>query len=835
MCGKAEKQELVLIGKKLSKTTSTIAPDALVSLVACTHMERLKRNEHLIRACDDQFLDLLLLAAQNKKPVDVANVLTRYAFEVMVAMTTEKRAGFLDASPSTERVVRQLASWKFHSVLFGSFLRYHPLINSILNKLHFHSQGQSLLDPVMDVLGQDPNENGNLAFPVRDKEARIALVLAAADPTMTLILEVLRTVSQDQELQSQLSEEVRTSSLTKSPSFQSIIIHKAKTPLLHAVIQRQIRTQKLSDTGISFVAGAGGTRIGNIVVPEKETITITSVDSGLEPVNIRSPQALDPGLAPEINRQLPAYNLWSSDHSLNDCQQLLAAKLLIQVLQHFKIASLSNGHMSFTVAADESGREPASAGSPSDSDTLITLSDMEILHENLGPQLTDTIFEVFNPAEGSIMPRNHTFMVGPISHSGARHNLHQALENLYGKRILHKTDVDNVMYIAAKGVYLRNFTSKNYRGSRNNRSGSSRRNGHVHPWYKDAINGTRSSSSALLDPAASLPQPSDGPQTQPVAPVNATASSSRPQDARPGPLHRNSGEGAIDEEKHGSSPNILESSTQQCEQQISSSDAATAPAPALRFKERFLQKASNRLAGPRKTLSIETTVHDATGSTTIDGPGAAFSQHTVKTGLPPSNGTVTGFLPPHKRAALERQRQRQADEAAASASAQRVSTTLDPVAPIFSTVVDKTQPEAFQVGSMQNATTFTETGSIDATAAADPFNFFANSPVKEASPAPATSPHDVINLFTGEPATADDVADRWTTDPVLSGDLSSSVQEPPTAQAPSTSPQQPSLVRSHGSMDMSSAPDPSSPVSPASLHGSLSPLAPDFVPGSASS
>lgn len=59
MCGKAEKKKEHRLDRQ--ETQQNNKHHALVSLVACTHMDRLKRNEYLIRKCDDQWVFVHLL------------------------------------------------------------------------------------------------------------------------------------------------------------------------------------------------------------------------------------------------------------------------------------------------------------------------------------------------------------------------------------------------------------------------------------------------------------------------------------------------------------------------------------------------------------------------------------------------------------------------------------------------------------------------------------------------------------------------------------------------------------------------------------------------------
>ena len=722
---------LVNLDRHSRKATSIIEPQALQSLRAFSRMDRLYRNENLLQACNQQLLDLLASAAKAQTPVDATNLLTRYAFEVMVAVTTEggTRAGFLEETPSTKRITQQLSDWKFYSVLYGSFLRYHPFIKSFLRAFHFHSQGQGALDPVMDVLGREQPSSTDAepepvgkenAFPIRDREARIALVLAGADPTITLILEVLKTVGQDQELQQQLSDEVSSADLAQPLSFSSLALNKAKMPLLHAALQRQMRSQKLTDIGLSYAVEAGGFRFGNVVVPEDNTVTVTSIDSNTNMLDVSSVEALEPGLAPELNRHLPAYNLWSYDHSLKDCQYLLVAKLMAQVLTHFKIVHSENGRMSFTTKDEESvgpteenisslsdspiDNERVSAGvdstlatdgSTTDTDrdsegvpsyNPLSLTDMEILHENLGPQLTEKLFETFPTAKGSVFGKD-IFKIGPILHSAARHNVHQAIEHIYGKGLKHMTDEEEIMYIAAKSTYMRDFKSKRGgrggRGGRNNWRGRPRRSGDVHPWYKDTIAALRPSVSPTVPEASTASASSAPAQSQQIPVGPAAGSSSRPQPRVPTDVKWSGW--ADDEHKKRAEAKTLESYKLQREQQIAAdAQATTAPKPTVRIKETFRQTVAsstgNNLAKPRQIVHNETTVHDADGSTTISGEGVMLPKDTVEATQPVAP-RAADFVPPHKRAALERQRL--ADEAAASASTKKASSPLSPVATLF--------------------------------------------------------------------------------------------------------------------------------------------------------
>ncbi|USW48688.1 Putative cytochrome P450 superfamily [Septoria linicola] len=681
----SDRQHLRNFEKFNSSGSSTIHPQALTELATTLKMERLNLNEHLLNACDDQFLAILADAAQKHTPIDMAELLTRYAFDVMLTMTTGQRAGFLDHIPERKKILTALCGWKFHSILYGSYLRYHPFIKAILNALRFRSQGGDVFDPVMQVVGQPtapPSSDGaevkreSHTFPIAAIEARVALAIAGADPAISLMLKVFETLSQDLPLQRLLVGEITDAALATPTTFQTLVTRKLDMPRMHALIQQVSRAQHLSDIGLSFVTGRGA-RLGGFLVPEGHTVHVRANNGNTDISGINSLGAFDPGLAPELNRQLPAYNLWNQDHSLDDCHSVLVTKLVTHVLNRFSVTSNGGGKhvvVAHVPEGDEPNQPPTLDGekvTDVSRMTNITPSDMDILGENLGPVVTEELFRRFDPAPGSIYGRD-SLIVGPIAHPAARAGLHHALERIYGKRLQHKTDMDNIMHFAASSTYLRlNTHNPRHRGRGGARSAPPRkiRYAFVHPWYKDVV-GRRQGSNPTSPTSAATRSPRS------TAAHTSSATAPPPQGREENPVwagwSTNEHQKAVDAKSAASYAKQL----QQQQQNASNTDTK----PVTRFKETFKQTAPNSNGtGPRLVLRTDQTIRDADGNMTVtssDGvmlepPAAATTEGPTPAVRPP------GFLPPHKRAELERERKRLAEQttATAVASSQTPQTT----------------------------------------------------------------------------------------------------------------------------------------------------------------
>ncbi|KAM3415818.1 hypothetical protein BST61_g9325 [Cercospora zeina] len=681
----ADRNQLRQLEKHSSPATNVIEPKAARSLLNCFKMERLNHNEHMIDLCNVLLRCVLKEAAQKQTPVDLSNLLTRHAFDVMFSVTTGERAGFLDNTPNANKICSKLESWKFYAVLYGSYLRYHPLLKAALSIIRCRSQGQTTFDPALEVL-----DGGRLAKPagtdpqnysdgldehklgcVGSLEARAALAIAGADPAVSLTLEVLKKVSADEKLQHLLLTELTEAGLMENASFQELSMRKLHMPHLNALIQYHMRQLGLHGMSLSYVSPAGGMELDQGVVPAGHTIHVTSNDSRFAGVEIDSFEALDSGLAAELQRHLPAYNLWTPDHTLEDCHLLLVSKLLAMVLQHFDINSIANGALvtvSNKIRESTDGHQPSSEEMSSEDDkisdattldgtssgasdsthkVIVNPSDIDILGENLGPAVTDELFRLFDPSPKSVY-RYDVLRVGPIDHSAARFSVHKALSNIYGDRVKHKKDVDNIMCIAAR------HTRWDFNGRSSPRKKF--RYAVVRPWYKDGH-----------------------------------------EARRPRPVNEKWGDWATQE--HQKSVDAKSEKSYLLQQQARvATDASSAKIASISsqkpftFKETYKQTTGGADGtGPRKILRVETTIHDGKGSITASSDGVALG-HALDPMVPAAPAAQAprpeGWVPPHLRARQGCERR----AAAAAAAAELAKQTPLPVSP-------ELEPSALEVDS----------------------------------------------------------------------------------------------------------------------------------------
>ncbi|KAF2212358.1 hypothetical protein CERZMDRAFT_97634 [Cercospora zeae-maydis SCOH1-5] len=681
----ANRKQLLDLEKRSSPATNVIEPKAARSLLDCFQMERLNHNEHMIDLCNALLRCVLMDAAQKQRPVDLSNLLNRHAFDVMFAVTTGERAGFLDNTPNADKICSKLESWKFYAVLYGSYLRYHPLLKAALPIIRCRSQGQTTFDPALEVLnggrladpaGTDPHNDGDGSYKhklgcVGSLEARAALAIAGADPAVSLSLEVLKAVSANEKLQRLLLTELTGAGLTNNTTFQELSTRKLHMPHLNALIQHHMRQLGLHDMGLSYVSPAGGMELDQGIVTAGHTIHVTSNDSAFAEGEIDSFEALDFGLAPELQRHLPAYNLWTPDHKLQDCHFLLVSKLLAMFLQNFDIKSIDNGVQvivahkvnentdSHQLSTEELSSEDdkisdattlgaTSSNGASDHSrkATVTPSDMDILGENFGPTVTDELFRLFDPSPKSVY-RYDVLRVGPIKHSAARYMVHRALSNIYGVRIKHKVDVDEIICIAAK------HTRWDFNERANPRAGFKPRKrvryAVVRPWYKECH-----------------------------------------EARRPRPVNEKWGGWAAQEHQKSIEAKSEESYLLQQQARVAIDASGTkigsiSSQKPFTFKETYKQTTGGSDGtGPRKVLRVETTIHDGNGSITTSSDGVALAQ-TSDAAVPAAPAPrPEGWVPPHVRARQERERH--ASEAAAAAEMAKqtplpISPELEPSTP----------------------------------------------------------------------------------------------------------------------------------------------------------
>lgn len=259
----------------LTRTYFAVEQSALEKLEESVRMANVFRYEPLIEKCNYQLLCMFANAAAKEEPLELSPLLDRYAYETMLATTTGQLAGFLDENLDAHRIQSHLKSWKFFAVLYGSYLKFHPLIAKILYSCGLRGNSQhNLFEGTTRGHGSDStpedasndsfldNHNEERGLLADDTEARIALTLAGADPAVALIRTALRYIYSDTTLLEQLREEIDSAGLSDTPLFTELIGQRSKMPLLHAVLLECIRLNPPLQTGPAYTTSEENFQVG---------------------------------------------------------------------------------------------------------------------------------------------------------------------------------------------------------------------------------------------------------------------------------------------------------------------------------------------------------------------------------------------------------------------------------------------------------------------------------------------------------------------------------------------------------------------------------------------
>lgn len=265
--------------------------------------------ERDIQACNRKLLDNLRLHAGNGNTVKMPDLIACYAYDVLFATTTGQQAGFLDRPRDATKVARAIRDWKFHSVLYGSYLRFHPLIDAAVKLIDGSKNFEAgMLRCLPDDLGATMRGvAAHMSFGKGSEEgeersdllpACMAMIVAGSDPLITHITSTLFCIYRDPELLRQLRAELRKLHIQKPPNLKYLLKCKQKLPLLHAVLQESLRLSKPHTNGFSYVAPEGGIVIGEKHVPQGVsrpsltllTITVpcSAINRGTRPVTAAS-------------------------------------------------------------------------------------------------------------------------------------------------------------------------------------------------------------------------------------------------------------------------------------------------------------------------------------------------------------------------------------------------------------------------------------------------------------------------------------------------------------------------------------------------------------------
>lgn len=249
----------------------------------------------------------------------------------MIATTTGQNAGFLDDQPEKciQKIDKTLSDWKFHAVLYGSYLRYHPYITSILGVFGYRgvtSGGLKLLT----------NDEDTTKTRTPEVEARVALSLAGADPAVSLISTAVKHIYSRPKLLQKLRDEIAEAKMHSPPSFKDLSEYQQRLSTLNSVLLECIRfNQSLSMSPV--YTPENEVTVAGKVIPPHSTIELSGSSIHMNPAVFgEDAHSWNPDrwtkANPSIKSQLLAFNATARENNVHCAHLLLASKLLVQIL-----------------------------------------------------------------------------------------------------------------------------------------------------------------------------------------------------------------------------------------------------------------------------------------------------------------------------------------------------------------------------------------------------------------------------------------------------------------------------------------------------------------------
>lgn len=232
-----------------------------------------------IEACNFKLLDALAAHATSGESVKISDIIASYAYDVLFATTTSQPAGFLDHPKDVAKVVGAMRDWKFHCILYGSYLRFHPLNDAMMK--HIDGRGTmkaqllqhipadlgrakaGVAARILKALGGEPSGMESDVLP-----ACLAMVAAGTDPLITHLTSSLFYIYRDPKLLQELRAEIVKSHIGQPPYLKTLLKFKHKLSLLHVVMKESLRLHQPHTTGFSYIAPEGGVMIGKQYVPQ---------------------------------------------------------------------------------------------------------------------------------------------------------------------------------------------------------------------------------------------------------------------------------------------------------------------------------------------------------------------------------------------------------------------------------------------------------------------------------------------------------------------------------------------------------------------------------------
>lgn len=540
-------------------------------------------------------------------------------------------------------------------------------IKSVMVLCGYRSKGVTKTDPAAEVLRQTSSTAGDstapdnvtdqYSFSATDLEARIALALAGADPAIMLILKTLQHVqSNPNGLLQYLRCEFNKAGITSRPSFRDLIHAKTRMPGFYAVLDHCLHLSSAQDLGSTYVSPAGGISFDGLRVPEGHLITVETaiLDTNLTPGHAPLVEELVQAFNAKKDA-LPAYNLRKSDHTIEEFLILIAAKVVVPLLHNIvfddgspeKVSNVvvqvttTEKSVSENVAAEpQAGR---SADAQISGTTSVKLSHMDTFIGSLGVDKTDILLARFDPGPNRGF-KGDTVTSKRLPSSRDRAILHEALGEVYGARIDHRTDPSTlIVHIGPKGF---NFKNSQARAAKE---------------HQGNLNGPRTFRNNST-PRPPVPGPSR---------LRTFRNNSTPRPPVPGVTSSAWGVWAVTESNRVESFKTDESWEKQKQAMAETMHAANKETT-RKYQETYKQtgtKTTNgRLGGPRVTLRTDITTHVAQGgimvsSCATDTESSVSEKSEVQSPPRPREG----WMPPHKRAQLLREK-KEAEAIAAAES-----------------------------------------------------------------------------------------------------------------------------------------------------------------------
>ena len=464
--------QLRFIGRLPASTKSFLYPPAVQVLQDACKMQNLFNRERVIdgrnQALQQHFVD----AAAGKQEIDVTALFARYAYDLVIATTTGKPAGFLDTTADTAKIDRALKNWKFDAIIVGSYLRYNTYIKPIREKCLFSGVAEASTATTDQKLVATHDADGlshlqdiepTSLIQTSDHETMTVLALAAADPAIILITKALYYIYNNHDILRSLRAEIKASGISQVPTFKELILNKAHLPLLHAILLECIRLHPIYISGLSYISPDGGYRADGQEIPAGNLITPTCIVEHINPeAFVGNPSAWDPArwltdATPELKRLLPAFNLnngrGADPDTVAEFHSLIACKIVTQIVTNFDIAADCLKSAKITVADAE---QDVTAITEASNDrvgetTFATLGVMDRLEHYLGADGVRLLQSRFNPdLSGPGTWSRDPLRVGPLENRDDFYHLLRSIKSIYDKRLFLDQLRDQTVLIGTK-------------------------------------------------------------------------------------------------------------------------------------------------------------------------------------------------------------------------------------------------------------------------------------------------------------------------------------------------------------------------------------------------